>query len=693
MSKYQGNIIEDDTIELTFNTFDSSGASVTVTDLIASDVQVYKDGVIQTTPGAGVTLSLNIGTNNGAHLISIDTSNTTDAGFYAVGSNYEVRLNGITVDTQTINAFVGSFSIEHRVSEEPSIKSKIKDSNLNDSLKNIIDVTESNRLHHTHSALGDIFYVDPVNGDTFANGNRGGISDPLLTLQDAHDNLVTDSNHDLIILVSGATGGHTTHTVAATTTFSKRYMFVRGPGRDFIITRTGSGDTINITGEGIELSGFQLETAGTGTGDGIEATADFAYLHDLWINDTRGNGILINQAENCIIEDNRFQDTGAGGAGDGVQISGTGTSSSNNMIRRNIMEDVQGDGIRVVGGTILDTIIQGNTIHGCSGWGINISGDSTDAIVTDNRLGNNTSGDIQDLGITTIKLNNEQWGTDELTADAVWDELLTGSLHNIATSAGRRLRQLSTPVLTEGLTPGSNAATFINLEVATASALDGAYDPGVVFITTGTGMGQSRQIFEYDGTLKRAFINRDWKSIPALNDEYVIVANSGDTHINEGVATGGGPSTITLNSLADNVNDDIYKGQVVFIVAGTGQDQANRVASYVASTRVATMDTPWVVEPVAGSIYAMLPIQGELMRGTDDGATEAKQDAGDTVRDRIAAIQEADKQLDDSTTPWTLKYKTKGTSTVILKKDLTDIDDVDVTTTEQIIATETDATP
>jgi len=114
MSKWYGNILEDATIEMTFNTFDSNGASVTVTDLVAGDVQVYKDGVIQTTPGAGVTLSLNIGTNNGSHLISIDTSNATDAGFYAVGSNYEVRLNGITVDSQTINAFIGSFSIENR---------------------------------------------------------------------------------------------------------------------------------------------------------------------------------------------------------------------------------------------------------------------------------------------------------------------------------------------------------------------------------------------------------------------------------------------------------------------------------------------------------------------------------------------------------------------------------------------------
>ena len=133
MSKYYGDIFEDDTIELTFNTFDSGGASITVTDLVAGDVEIYKDGVVQTTAGSGVTITLNIGTNNGSHLISIDTSNTTDAGFYEVGHNYEARLNGITVDTQTINAFIGSFSIENRFSQ---VDIALDDAGVNKFLKN-----------------------------------------------------------------------------------------------------------------------------------------------------------------------------------------------------------------------------------------------------------------------------------------------------------------------------------------------------------------------------------------------------------------------------------------------------------------------------------------------------------------------------------------------------------------------------
>ncbi len=111
---YLGDFPDDATVYMTFNTFDSNdpSASVTITDLIASDVEVYKAGVIQTTPGAGVTITLNLGTGNGSHLIAVDASNVTDGGFYVTGAEYQVRINGTTVDGATINAWVGSFSIE-----------------------------------------------------------------------------------------------------------------------------------------------------------------------------------------------------------------------------------------------------------------------------------------------------------------------------------------------------------------------------------------------------------------------------------------------------------------------------------------------------------------------------------------------------------------------------------------------------
>lgn len=360
-------------------------------------------------------------------------------------------------------------------------------------------------LEGGHTYQGNHYYVDPVNGDTHANGNRGGRTDPYLTIQDCHDNAVTDSNHDVIFLVAGHASTATTHTIAGTTTLSKRYLSVRGPGRDFIITRTGSGDTLAVTADGVALSGFQLGTAATGSGHGIKITdADFAKIEHVWVLDTQGDGVHILRGSNCVISLNTFAGTGVGGTGQGVHIVGTAGVSSNNRIVLNVFADTAGDSVLIEQGTTNDTLILNNVIHGAGGWGINIGASSTDAIVQGNVLGDNTTGDINDDGTTTVKINNEQWaqtgdlmladltkihGTaltetagqlaarfkdffDQdsashnvktalssfkatgfavagdsmaLTAaaiDAIMDELLTGATHNVTNSMGRRIREL-----------------------------------------------------------------------------------------------------------------------------------------------------------------------------------------------------------------------------------------------------------
>ena len=48
----------------------------------------------------------------GNHVLIIDTSDNTVAGFYVTGKEYQVRIEGATVDAGAINAFVGAFSIE-----------------------------------------------------------------------------------------------------------------------------------------------------------------------------------------------------------------------------------------------------------------------------------------------------------------------------------------------------------------------------------------------------------------------------------------------------------------------------------------------------------------------------------------------------------------------------------------------------
>ena len=72
----------------------------------------------------------------------------------------------------------------------------------------------------------------------------------------------------------------------------------------------------------------------------------------------------------------------------------------------------------------------------------------------------------------------------------------------------------------------------------------------------------------------------------------------------KGTAQAGGASTITLQS-GYSTADNFPKGNTIEIISGTGAGQASVVASYVNSTKVATMDPPWVTAPDSSSGYIM----------------------------------------------------------------------------------------
>lgn len=109
-----GDFNTSETVDIPFNTFssDDPSASVTVADLAVGDIEIYKDGsTTQRSSDSGVTVSIDFDGTTGAHMVHIDLSDDADAGFYADGSRYAVRLVGITVDGATLNPWIGGFSI------------------------------------------------------------------------------------------------------------------------------------------------------------------------------------------------------------------------------------------------------------------------------------------------------------------------------------------------------------------------------------------------------------------------------------------------------------------------------------------------------------------------------------------------------------------------------------------------------
>ena len=115
MIPYFGDFPEDATVYIPINTFDSNdpAASVTATNLLNTDVHIHKDGgTTQRNNAAGITMTIDYDSIVGNHLLIIDTSDDTVVSFWQAGHEYQVRIEGITVDGGTLNAWVGAFSIE-----------------------------------------------------------------------------------------------------------------------------------------------------------------------------------------------------------------------------------------------------------------------------------------------------------------------------------------------------------------------------------------------------------------------------------------------------------------------------------------------------------------------------------------------------------------------------------------------------
>ena len=115
---YVGDFSTGATVRLHFTTHTAAGALVAPSSAFAAaDFRIYKDGsATERSSTAGVTVTSPFDSVTGRHLIEIDTSNNTVAGFYAAGSDYRVEINSAkTVDGQTQSGVViGTFSILNR---------------------------------------------------------------------------------------------------------------------------------------------------------------------------------------------------------------------------------------------------------------------------------------------------------------------------------------------------------------------------------------------------------------------------------------------------------------------------------------------------------------------------------------------------------------------------------------------------
>ena len=175
---------------------------------------------------------------------------------------------------------------------------------------------------------------------------------------------------------------------------------------------------------------------------------------------------------------------------------------------------------------------------------------------------------------------------------AVWDELLTGSSHNIATSAGKRLRQIE-----EAFVPASGVITTVTdshtftLDTGAVATAD-YYIGNRLQLVEGTGAGQSRLIVAYTSG-KVVTLDSNFTTNPDTSTLYEIIA--ADVHVSlsdadqaQGfVATYTNTTTITLDTAAV-ATTDYYKGSLIVFTHGTGAGQVREITGYT-NGRVVTM--------------------------------------------------------------------------------------------------------
>lgn len=134
----------------------------------------------------------------------------------------------------------------------------------------------------------------------------------------------------------------------------------------------------------------------------------------------------------------------------------------------------------------------------------------------DASVGAMASGVVTATAIATDAIGAAELAADAVAeiADAVWDELTSG--HTTVGSYG----QSDAPI--RASTAQAGASGTITLD-ASASATDDLYNGCWIVITSSTGAGQARLIYDYVGSTKVASIAPAWITNPSATSIYMIV--------------------------------------------------------------------------------------------------------------------------------------------------------------------------
>lgn len=279
---FAGDFEVGSTVRIPWNTNAADGSSITRgTD---GSIRVYKDSsTTERTSSAGITDSEDFDGVTGTHLVTIDTSNNTDSGFYAIGHDYRVVLVGAVIDGKTVNATLGMFSIENRN----------KKANLTD-----------------------------VNGNAIpTSGADGYVPAQVIAWGDGSSPSTVLATSLPVATAAGASGGvHILGTNAGTVTYSGTLALTRITLSNGIsVSRsTTNGNAIDITGNG---TGSGIVITGGATGKGARFVGGSTSGVALELATTSGDAMSV-----------------APTAGHGINIAGQGSAKDGIRVTRSDLD-------------------------------------------------------------------------------------------------------------------------------------------------------------------------------------------------------------------------------------------------------------------------------------------------------------------------------------------------------------------
>lgn len=290
---------------------------------------------------------------------------------------------------------------------------------------NLVYLVES--LRNSHPAFGNVFYWDPYAGSDTNSGLTP--SAAVKTFPAAHS-LATAGNGDVIFCRSTDPSGTTI--VDETLSITKHNLKVRGPGNNIqIIPTSTTAPTISITADNVEVSGFYLETASTGSQNAINLAGNNVLIRDVWISNTQGHGISLSSSARCRILTSVIENCG----GNSINI---GDSTTQSLLSKCILDNSV-NGLVLSGTGVSDNVVENCLIYKNSAYGVNIgSGVLRTTFRSGNTITNNTTANTLDLGTETYMEAPSGGASTTDIADAVWNEVIAD--HIADGSAGRTLR-------------------------------------------------------------------------------------------------------------------------------------------------------------------------------------------------------------------------------------------------------------